>query len=196
MAENLRRRGGAESLLLTSAPAEVEGLTLRQVAAKQHLDPIDAAIAILRQREAAVASFNQSEADIAAFMRQPWVMTSSDASTGHPRVYGSFARKYGKYVKDDHVIDLRTFIHRSSALPADVFSLAGRGHLKAGSFADIVVFDPANYAERADYAQPTLFAKGVRTVVVNGRVVVEDGAPTGILAGRPLRRIPVAGSCP
>lgn len=196
MAENLRRRGGAESLLLTSAPANVEGKTLAAVAAEQRLKPEDMAIVILRKLDASVASFSQSEADIAAFMRRPWVMTSSDASTGHPRFYGSFARKYAKYVKADNVISLRAFIESSSAVTAAAFSLDGRGHLKPGAFADIVVFDPLSYAARADYVQPTLFATGVRSVVVNGRVAVADGAPTGELSGRRLSRTPRPGSCP
>src|SRR3546814_16894681 len=68
-------------------------------------EPVDAAIAILRQREAGVASFNQTEPDIAAFMTRPWVVTSSDASRGHPRYYASYARKYATSVKDKRVHD-------------------------------------------------------------------------------------------
>lgn len=195
IAENLRRRGGPSSLLITSGPDDARGKTLEAIAKERSLDPIDAAIAILRQQEAGVASFNQSEADIAAFMRQPWVMTSSDASTGHPRVYGSFARKYDKYVKNDKILPLRTFIERSATLTADTFGIEGRGRLEAGAFADVIAFDPARFAPRADYAQPTLFAKGMRTVIVNGVVAVEDGAPTGAAAGRALPRQPKPGSC-
>ncbi|NWN23111.1 D-aminoacylase, partial [Escherichia coli] len=77
---------------------------LDAVARELKLDPVDAAIAVIRIGDPGTVSFNQSEADIAAFMQQPWVMTGSDASGGHPRVYGSFARKYDKYVKADHVI--------------------------------------------------------------------------------------------
>lgn len=196
MRENMRRRGGAASLLITSGPDDVAGRTLEEVAKDMAADPVDAAIAILRRQGVGVASFNQSEADIAAFMKRPWVMTSSDASTGHPRVYGSFARKYDTYVRTEGVLSLRDFIERSTALTAGSFGLEGRGHLRTGAFADIVVFDPDGYAPRADYARPTLFAKGVRFVLVNGELAVEDGAPTGIAAGRALPRTPKAGSCP
>lgn len=195
MRENLRRRGGAASLLITSGPDDLVGKTLEAIAKESGAEPIDAAMAILRRAPVGVASFNQSEADIAAFMKQPWVMTSSDASTGHPRLYGSYARKYETYVKTNKVISLRDFIERSTALPADAFSLQGRGKLAPGAFADVIVFDPATYAPRADFAQPTLFAKGVRTVIVNGKVAVEDGAPTGVAAGRGLARTPKAGTC-
>ncbi|BBE33964.1 N-acyl-D-amino-acid deacylase family protein [Sphingosinicella microcystinivorans] len=195
MRENLRRRGGAASLLITSGPDDLVGKTLEAIAKESGAEPIDAAIAILRRAQVGVASFNQSEADIAAFMKQPWVMTSSDGSIGHPRLYGTYARKYAKYVKADKVISLRDFIERSTALPSSAFSLEGRGTLKPGGFADVIAFDPVTFAPRADYAQPTLFAKGIRTVIVNGRVAVEDGAPTGIAAGRALARTPKAGTC-
>jgi N-acyl-D-aspartate/D-glutamate deacylase len=196
MRENMRRRGGAASLLITNGPPRVMGKTLEQIAAETGADPIDAAIAILREREAGVASFNQSEEDIAAFMRQPWVVTSSDASLGHPRYYGSFARKYAVYVKANHVIDMRTFIERSSAATADMFGLEGRGHLRAGAFADVIAFDPARFAGRSDYTDPFLFATGMRTVIVNGRLAVDDGQPTGTAAGVAIARTPAAGTCP
>ncbi len=195
IADNLRRRGGADSLLITAGPTGTEGKTLAVIAADRKLDPIEAAIAILRVREAGVASFNQSEADIATFMRQPWVVTSSDASQGHPRYYASFARKYATYVRERRVIDLRSFIDASTIKTAAMFGLEGRGQLKAGAFADVVAFDPERYAPRADYAHPTRFATGMRTVVVNGALAIEDGVPTGIAAGRPLPRRPRAGSC-
>ncbi len=191
MTENLRKRGGPKALLITEGAEK--GRTLAEVAARLGTDPVAAAVATIRVGDAATVSFNQSEADIAAFMRQPWVMTGSDASAGHPRVYGTFARKYAKYVKAEHVLTLRQFIERSTALTADTFGLAGRGHLRAGAFADIVVFDPATYAERATYQQPTLFAQGVRAVLVNGRVAVDRGEPTGVAAGRPLPHRPAQG---
>ncbi|RDE07062.1 N-acyl-D-amino-acid deacylase family protein [Sphingomonas aracearum] len=193
MAEGMRKRGGAATLLIVEG--RHKGKRLSEVAQALGKPPIDAAIAVIREHDPAVASFNQSEADIAAFMQQPWVMTGSDASTGHPRVFGTFARKYRKYVVEDHVISLRDFIERSSALPADWFHLEGRGHLKAGAFADMVVFDPATYAPRATYEAPEQLATGVRTVLVNGRVAVDNGALTGTAAGRALPHTPTPGSC-
>ena len=193
IAENLRRRGGPASLLITSGPAGVEGKTLEDVAKEQGVDPVDAAIAVLRQREAGVASFNQSEADIAAFMTRPWVVTSSDASRGHPRYYASYARKYATYVKDKRVLDLRRFIARSTTTTARLFGLEDRGELKAGAFADVIAFDPETFAPRADYADPALFSTGMRFVLVNGVLALEDGAPTGAAGGKPLPRTPVAG---
>ncbi len=194
IAENLRKRGGASPLLITGGT--LKGRTLAAVAASRRETPVAAAIAVIRVADASVASFNQTEPDIAAFMRRPWVMTGSDASTGHPRVYGSFARKYAKYVRTDRVITMRQFVERSTSLTADTFGLADRGRLRPGAFADIVVFDPRRYAERATYDNPTREAVGVRHVLVNGVLAVDDGVLTGLAAGRPLPRTPTPGTCP
>jgi N-acyl-D-aspartate/D-glutamate deacylase len=128
-------------------------------------------------------------------MRQPWVMTDSDASGGHPRMYATFARKYAKYVVADHVLTLREFIERSSSVTADWFHLTGRGHLRPGGFADVAVFDPKSYAPRATYEAPTLLAAGVQTVLVNGVPAVDGGKMTGRAAGRALLHTPTPGSC-
>ncbi|WP_324749430.1 amidohydrolase family protein [Sphingomonas sp. LY54] len=193
MTDNLRRRGGAESLLITQGKFRAKRLS--EIATEMKLDPVATAMAVIRISDTSVASFNQTEEDIAAFMRRPWVMTGSDASGGHPRAYGSFARKYAHYVREQKVLDLRTFIERSTALPADTFGIADRGRLRAGAFADIVTFDPKTFAARATYEEPTLLATGVRTVLVNGVPAVENGALTGTAAGRGLKHVAPAGRC-
>jgi N-acyl-D-aspartate/D-glutamate deacylase len=195
MADNLRRRGGAASLLITRGPDGTQGKTLEVVAAELRVDPVEAAITVLKRGEAGVASFNQSEADIAAFMQRPWVISSSDASEGHPRYYASYARKYATYVKEKRVIDLRTFIDQSSYRTAGIFALQGRGQLKPGAYADVIAFDPKSFAPRADFTQPALFSRGMHTVMVNGQLALDDGRPTGVAAGRPLPRTPKPGSC-
>jgi N-acyl-D-aspartate/D-glutamate deacylase len=192
MADNLRRRGGAASLLVTEG--RHKGRSLADLA--KGGDPVAAAIAIVREADPAIASFNQIEPDIAVFMRRPWVMTGSDASTGHPRAFGSFARKYSKYVVAERVLTLREFIHRSATLAADTFGLARRGRLVPGHYADIVVFDPKRYAARATYGDPARSAVGVRTVLVNGILAVDGGALTGKAGGRPLAHAPTPGTCP
>lgn len=194
MAENMRRRGGATALLVTQGP--LSGRTLADIAKGRGADSVAAAIAVIREGDPAVASFNQIEPDIRAFMRRPWVMTGSDASAGHPRTYGSFARKYAKYVNFEHILNLRQFIERSSTSAADTFRLEGRGRLKPGAYADVVVFDPKRYSARATYAQPALTASGVRTVLVNGILAVDEGVLTGKAAGRALPRRPTPGTCP
>ena len=194
ISENLRKRGGAGALLIKAGA--YKGRTLDEAAKARREDPVAAAMSIVRQADPTVASFNQSERDIKVFMRRPWVMTSSDGSPGHPRLFGSFARKYAKYVVAERVLTPRQFIERSSTQTATTFGLAGRGSLTLGAFADIILFDPKRYAARATYEQPELAAAGVRTVIVNGVVAVHDGKLTGAAAGRALRHEPTPGSCP
>lgn len=196
MAENLRLRNGAGAILFSQGNPKFVGKTLQQVAQERHQDPVDAAIAVLREDEIIIASFNQSNEDVKAFMQRPWVMTSSDSFHGHPRTVASFAEKYREYVVNQKVISLARFIHSSTAYTADMLGIAKRGRLQPGYFADVVVFDPARYAPRATYVKPEELSAGVVTTVVNGELAVDQGQLTPHLAGRPLLRQPAQGSCP
>lgn len=191
MAENLRRRGGPASLAVVEG--RWKGQRLDAIARTLGFEPVQAAIAAIRDGDAATISFNMAPADIAAFMRQPWVVTGSDASTGHPRAYGSFAEKYATYVRDAKLLTLREFIDRSSAVTANILGLSDRGRLRPGAFADIAVFDPATYAARATYERPELTATGMRYVLVNGVLAVDGGKLTGAAAGRALAKPPAPG---
>lgn len=191
MAENLRRRGGPESLAVVEG--RWKGRKLADIARETRLDPVPAAIAAIKAGDTATISFNMDGGDIITFMRQPWVVTGSDASTGHPRAFGSFAEKYTVYVRESANLSLRDFIDRSSAVTADIFKLADRGRLKPGHFADIAVFDPQGYAARATFERPELTAVGMRYVLVNGTLAVDQGAVTGAAAGRALLHRPAQG---
>ena len=191
MAENLRRRGGAASLVLVEG--RWKGQRLDAIAQTLGLDPVRAAIAAIRESDAATISFNMAPADIETFMRQRWVVTGSDASTGHPRSHGSFAEKYAVYVRDGKVLTLREFIDRSSAMTARIFRLEDRGQLRPGAFADVAVFDPVAYAARATYERPEQTATGMRYVLVNGSLAVDEGEITGSAAGRALAKRPTSG---
>jgi len=208
MAENLDRRGGAQTLLLTSGEADGanvskgpapawSGKYLSDLAKEWKMDPLDAAIRVLRETHghASVVSFNISESDLENFMKQPWVVTSSDGGPGHPREYATFPTKYAVYVKQKHVIDTGFFIRHSSGLTADIFKLDRRGYLKPGYFADVLVFDPNGYVPKADYVHPAVLSEGVRELFVNGVAAVDDGKMTGSLSGRPLPHTPTPGSC-
>jgi N-acyl-D-aspartate/D-glutamate deacylase len=197
MAENMRRRGGAASLLLTAANKPWTGKTLAQMAATWNLDPRDAALKIIRDdgHATSVASFNMIEPDIKAFMVQPWVVTSSDGSDGHPRQYATFPMKYAKYVKAEKTITLGEFIRSSTGRTADMFKLPKRGYLKSGYFADVVVFDPDRYAPKADYVHPRELTVGVDQLVVNGKLALDAGKLTGQAPGRVILHTPPAGTC-
>lgn len=199
MQDNLRRRGGAGALLLIAQGFPWTGRTLEQVAEEWKADPRDAALRIIRQGieakdegqkggGAAVASFNMAQADVDLLMTQPWMVTSSDGSDGHPRMFATFPEKYARYVRERKVIDLRTFIRQSTGRTADIYKLDGRGYLRPGFFADVLVFDPVQYAPRADYMHPRELSVGVRKLFVNGALAVDDGQATGAAGGRALLR--------
>jgi N-acyl-D-aspartate/D-glutamate deacylase len=203
MDKNMRRRGGPGKMLLISAGFDWTGKTLEQMAAAWHLDPLDAALKIITQDAnsddrhygGAIASFNMIDADVDLFMKQPWVVTSSDGSDGHPRQFATFPEKYAQYVQKRHVIDLASFIRQSTGRTADIYRLDHRGYLRSGYYADVAVIDPAHYAPRADYVHPRELSVGVRQLYVNGRLTVESDANTGTLAGRVLLR-PAPKACP
>lgn len=189
MTENMRRRGGANTLLITGGrDSTIRGKRLDEVARDRDTTPIEAAMAIILAGDASVASFNMNEKDIQNFMKQDFIVTCSDGSDGHPRKYGTFPKLFHEYVGEKHVLSLERAVQHSSAETAKILHLANRGVLAPGAYADVVAFDPATFADRSTYEQPTLPAVGVRYVFVNGVASIDDGKYTGATAGRALRR--------
>ena len=192
MRENLRRRGGDSTLLLTGGGAAARpytGKTLKQVAAEKGTGAVETALELIRTGgDLGVASFNMNEQDIETFMKDPFVMTSSDGSGGHPRLYGTYPRKIRRYVLDKPVITMERMIRASSGQVAQVYGIADRGEIKEGNFADVIVFDPRTIREEATYVEPEKLSTGMRWVFVNGQAAVAEGVPTGVLAGKGLRK--------
>jgi len=132
-----------------------------------------------------------SDGDVDRIMRHPQVAIASDASVlafgdgvPHPRGYGNNARVLGPYVRDRHVIPLEEAVRKMTSLPATHFKLPGRGTIRAGYAADLVVFDPKTVADTATYESPHNYAAGVPYVLVNGVVVVSSGAQTDARPGQ------------
>lgn len=133
------------------------------------------------------------EDDVKYIMKYPFCMTGADAGVPvpgkgmpHPRGYGSNARVLGKYVRDEKVISLEEAIRRMSSLAAQKFQLKGRGLLKEGMMADIVIFDEKEVNDRATFEQPHQYSVGFHYILVNGQLVVKDGKHTGARSGMPL----------
>jgi N-acyl-D-amino-acid deacylase len=188
MRENLRRRGGAASLLITSrGDTSIGGRTLEQIATIRRQNPIAAAIEILMRASPSVASFNMNERDIERFMIQDFVMTGSDGSAGHPRKYGTYPLKFRTYVMEKKLITPEFFVQQSAALPARTFNISGRGVIAIDNFADVAIFSPSAFRDRSTYEEPQLLATGMHTVIVNGKIAVENGAYTGAMAGMVMR---------
>jgi N-acyl-D-aspartate/D-glutamate deacylase len=192
MRDNLRRRGGDSTLLLINGSAAARpyiGKTLKQVAAEKGTPAVETALEMIRMGlDMGVASFNMTERDIETFMKDPYVMTSSDGSGGHPRLFGTYPRKIRRYVLDRPVITMERMIQSASQQVAEVYGIRERGSIRTGYFADVIVFDPATIREQATYVEPEKLSVGMRWVVVNGQLAVADGEPTKATAGRGLRK--------
>ena len=182
MEANLWRRGGAESLLITGE-SEWRGMTLQEIAEQLAVDPIDAAIEVVRSGDPSVASFNMNPSDIEALAIQPWVMTGSDGSNGHPRKYASYPKAYRDMVVAAKLFPLERFVYRSSALVADSFYLCDRGYLREGYIADIAIINLDNFRPVADFQNPTELSTGVTELLVNGELAIAGGEFTGALPG-------------
>lgn len=189
MRENLRRRGGAQAMLIVSSrERDLEGKRLDAIAAARGVEPVEAAMQVIRTSgDQSVASFNMNAKDLDTFMRADFVTTCSDGSDGHPRKFGTFPKKIRDYVLDRPVITMERAIASSSGQPARDLHIAQRGRLENGWFADVIVFDPKTIRDQSTYAEPEKLATGMRWVFVNGKIAVEDGKPTMALAGRALR---------
>ena len=189
MAENLRRRGGASTLLVTATrDSSILGKRLDEIARDRRTTPVEAALGIILQSDPGVASFNMTDADIDAFMVQPFIVTCSDGSDGHPRKFGTFPRILRQYVYTRHVLTLPQAIRRGTAVTAEDLGFTDRGVLAPGAYADVIAFDPATVRDQSTYERPTLLAAGMKYVLVNGVVAIDRGAYTGALAGRTLHR--------
>ena len=193
MTENLRGRGGAESLLIIATrDKKLVGKRLNQIAREMNQPPVEAALEIIKGGSASVASFNMSEKDIRRFMKEKFVATCSDGSEGHPRKFGTFAKKLHAYVFTDKLISLPFAVRNSSAFTAETFRIPERGLIREGFYADVIVFDPKAISDRATYEAPEVLSAGMKFVIVNGKIAVENEEFTGVLAGRALRKITAA----
>jgi N-acyl-D-amino-acid deacylase len=202
--ENLYGSAGARGTLLLAFKnpklKALTGKTLAEVARMRGMSPEDTAIdlVIADGSRVGVAYFLMSEDNVRRQTALPWVSFGSDEaapapegvflkSNPHPRAYGNFARLLAKYVRAEHALSLPEAIRKLSAQPALNLSLADRGMLKSGYFADVVIFDPKTIQDHATYAQPHQLATGVSYVLVNGRVALKDGTATGAPTGRFVR---------
>lgn len=193
---NIARRGGADTLMIGryAVDPSIEGKTLAELAAAADTTPEQHALDLLQKGDASLVSFNMSERDIELLMRQPWTMTSTDGDLvplgrgkPHPRAYGAFPRKLRLYVRERSVVDLPFAIRSMTSLPAQVFAIKDRGQIRAGAFADVILFDPAKVNDAATYQEPHQLAEGVVHIIVNGVLVRENGSFTTALPGRVLK---------
>ncbi|WP_269714089.1 N-acyl-D-amino-acid deacylase family protein [Caulobacter sp. NIBR2454] len=202
--ESLYRHAGAEGTLLVGFRSEalkpLTGKTLAEVAKARGVSPEDAIIDLIIEdgSRVQVVYFLMSEDNVRRQTALPWMSFGSDAaalapegvflkSSTHPRAYGNVARLLGKYVREDKALPLTEAVRKMTSLPAHNLGLRDRGALKAGYYADVVIFDPATVADKATYENPRQFAVGVRDVVINGGLALSNGEPTGAPTGQVVR---------
>jgi dihydroorotase/N-acyl-D-amino-acid deacylase len=176
-----------------------EGKRIAEIAAEMKKDWANTVIDVLLATDAKVGMlvFMMSEENVEMQMQQPWIKFGTDAdgwdpdsaSKGltHPRAYGTFPRILGHYVRDRKVMPLEDAVRKASSAVAARLSIPDRGLLKEGMYADVVVFDPATIADKADFLQPHQLSVGMQHVFVNGVQVVADGKHTGAKPGRIVR---------
>jgi len=192
----LKKREGGRAMQIASYSPRTDwvGKNLAEIAQSEGKHPLDLAIEISRNGGASIVNFSMSEDDVRHIMQIPWVATASDgrsyvpaADRPHPRSYGTFSRKIGFYAIREKVLPLALAIRSATGLPSDIFGLADRGYLKAGFYADVTIFDPETFIDKATFDAPHRYSQGLHYVFVNGRPSVFAGIPTGALAGRALR---------
>lgn len=185
----------ADGVMVTNAPKhpQFEGKTLSQMGEMQGLSPQEAGLRLVQEEPSAVAiSFEMCEDDVRQVMRHPFSMFGSDglpsgAGKPHPRLYGTFARVLGTYVRQEGILGLEEAVRKMTDLPARKHGLEGRGQIAPGYWADVTTFDPQRVDDVASYQDPRRHPEGIRHVIVNGQVVVDRGRHTEASAGRVLR---------
>lgn len=157
-------------------------------------DQIELVLDIEARGGASAVFHGMDEKDLQKFMKHPFTMIASDGGprrlgedVPHPRSYGDNARVLRRYVRELKLLSLEEAVRRMTSLPARTFHLKGRGEIKTGAFADMVIFDPAKVNDLATFGAPHHYAEGFSEVIVNGGVVIHEGRLTEVRSGGPLR---------
>jgi N-acyl-D-amino-acid deacylase len=195
MAKGIESRG--EIMIANSKKKSAwVGKTISQIAKDEGREQVDVAIELLTEEPGTSGvNFGMDEADVRYVMTLPWVATASDGSAKvaddsrpHPRSFGTFSRKVGRYSIQEKVLPLAAAVRSASGLPADIIGMNDRGYLKKDRAADIVVFDPKTFEDEATFDEPFKPSTGVRYLLVNGKLAIADGEPKDLHAGKALRR--------
>ncbi len=185
-------------LLTTPSLAKYEGWRLDKIADDMHKSWGEAMadVVLISGGRAGKLTFSMTDENVAMQLKRPWVVIGTDAEgfdpadakgLTHPRAYGSYPRLLGKYVREEHVLTLEDAIRKFTSGVAERLSIQERGMLRAGMYADVVVFDPNTIIDKATYEKPHQLSVGMREVFVNGVEVLKDGVHTGAKPGRALR---------
>lgn len=184
---DLKQVTDAYDILITWSGSHPDqgGRMLAAIAADWQVPLHDAA---RRLQPAGAVYFCMDEEDVRRFLRHPLTMIGSDGlprdPRPHPRLWGTFPRVLGHYARDEGLFPLHEAVHKMTGLPGSRFALPGRGLLREGWHADLVLFDPARVRDTADYHDPVRAAEGIDAVWVNGELAYDGSAVTAARSGR------------
>ncbi len=171
------------------------GRSLDEIAKAESMEIVDVVMTIERNGGASVVNFGMDEEDVRMAMKLSWVATASDgraknpsADVPHPRSFGTFPRKVGRYAVEEGTLSLAAAVRSATSLPAEILGIADRGRLKKSSVADIAIFDPKLFRDQATFDQPYLPPTGMKHVLIAGELAVYEGVPTGALLGKAIRK--------
>lgn len=194
--ENIAGKVGWENIQIASVKTEknrhLEGETFTDIAEDRDEHPVDVMCDLLieEDQEVSTVEFSMTESDVKTLLSDPNVCIGTDGLFGgrpHPRVYGSYPRILGKYVRDENLLRLEEAVRKMTSLTARSMGLEQKGVIRSGMDADIVVFKPDIVESPATFNKPRQHAKGIPHVLVNGEFVVSDGELTGDLPGQTIR---------
>jgi N-acyl-D-amino-acid deacylase len=196
--ENFSAQVGWQNIFVSSVEGDAnkpyEGKRITEIASLKGLgDPTDAAFDLLVEEDLAVGmiAFAMHEDDVKRIMKHPTVSFITDGLLGgskpHPRVYGTYPRILGRYVRDQGVLSFEEAVRKMTSLPAEKLRLRTKGMLAEDYDADITIFNPDTVIDNASFENPREFPSGINWVIVNGQVVVENGKHTGATPGRTIR---------
>lgn len=189
---------GLENFLIVCA-AETPwaiGKTYAEAAAELGMEPFDGMIHLLKANHGQIfeVRFAMCEENVEMILKHPRCMVGSDSAfipgnkSSHPRVFGTFPRYLGYYIRERGILPREEGIHRITGMPARVYGLKGKGEIKVGYDADLVMFDYDRIIDHADYMNPFQLNEGIHQVYIAGQLVMEDNEPTGCWCGKYLMK--------
>ncbi|MDO8549068.1 MAG: D-aminoacylase, partial [Ignavibacteria bacterium] len=177
-----------------------QGKTIKKISEEEGKDGFDAIVEILlgSENQVMMMGFGMDESSTEKILAHPRVMIASDAgshapyppmnkSIAHPRAYGTFPRAIAKYVRERKICSLEEMIKKMTSMPADKIGFSDRGRLLEGNAADVVLFDYEKIQDKAEFTNSHQYPEGIPYVIVNGKVVINNGEHTGIMSGKVLR---------
>lgn len=193
----IKNCGGPTGVMVVYTPytPQFEGKNLVEIGQMMDMNPLEAAFEVIIANKGSDNScfFMLDEEDVKFVMKHPLTMIASDSISAapgakcHPRTNGTFPRVLGKYVREEKTLRLEEAVWKMTGFPASRLNMQSKGLIKVGLDADLVIFNPDTVIDRADFKDPFKEPAGIDYVVVNGKIVIQEGKHKDIKAGKVIR---------